>query len=146
MMDAPQQMRYQWPDGTWIRWNPQTQSWEKEDPALSAALEAQSPAPAETPTIAAALPPDQAEIEPALEDTAVVPPDVEPEEAPAARDGERKPRRADYPPGRSRRPMVGDVLPPIEEAERPGGSLWPTIFTGMVVGLGVGLAVWNFIR
>ena len=30
-MTEREQWRFQWPDGTWIRWNPQTQSWEKED-------------------------------------------------------------------------------------------------------------------
>lgn len=42
-MSDREQWRFQWPDGTWIRWNPQTQSWEKEDQSSSGAP---SPAPA----------------------------------------------------------------------------------------------------
>lgn len=34
-MTEREQWRFQWPDGTWIRWNPQTQSWEKEDQGQS---------------------------------------------------------------------------------------------------------------
>ena len=30
-MSEREQWRFQWPDGTWIRWNPATQSWEKEE-------------------------------------------------------------------------------------------------------------------
>jgi hypothetical protein len=29
-VSPPEQWRFQWPDGTWIRWNPDTEAWEKE--------------------------------------------------------------------------------------------------------------------
>lgn len=29
-MTTPSAWRFQWPDGTWIRWNPETEEWEKE--------------------------------------------------------------------------------------------------------------------
>lgn len=39
-MSDPESWRYQWPDGTWIRWNQRTQSWEKEPPGEQPSEEA----------------------------------------------------------------------------------------------------------
>ena len=44
-MTEREQWRFQWPDGTWIRWNPQTQSWEKEDQGQSASSRPAEAAP-----------------------------------------------------------------------------------------------------
>ena len=42
-MTERDQWRFQWPDGTWIRWNAQTQSWEKEEPSPATEEAAESP-------------------------------------------------------------------------------------------------------
>ena len=42
-MNQPDQWRFQWPDGTWIRWNPQTQTWEKEPPGAESAAASANP-------------------------------------------------------------------------------------------------------
>jgi hypothetical protein len=167
-MTEPEQWRFQWPDGTWIRWNPQTQAWEKEAAGaeVPAASEIAAPAPVEPPV-------EVVEVEdpPVSEQPAVEEPDVEElvveepaVEEPVARalpvdlekaladvprveePMETLPSRRERRTGRTSRSMARDVLPPRPEPERPGASLWPTVVTGMVVGLGVGLLIWNVIR
>lgn len=136
-MTEPEQWRFQWPDGTWIRWNPQTQSWEKEAAGVEAppASEITTPAPVQPPVEVVEVEDARVSDEPALE-----PPEVE---GPGI---ETFPSRRERRTGRARRSMVGDVLPPQPEPERAGASLWPTVITGMIVGLGVGLLIWNVIR
>jgi hypothetical protein len=56
------------------------------------------------------------------------------------------PSRRERRTGRTSRSMARDVLPPQPETDRPGASLWPTVITGIVVGLGVGLLIWSVIR
>lgn len=133
-MAGPEEWRFQWPDGTWIYWDPRTQSWEKENPseavpavpeAITAAARAAEPTPVEAP---------EPEPEPELVEDA---PEPEPE-PPAEPPVEGSPT--------GRRLMVDDVLPPREEPDRPGGSLWPTIVAGALVGVGVGWLLWDYIR
>jgi hypothetical protein len=135
-MSQPEQWRFQWPDGTWIRWNPQTQSWEKEPAGADADADVQEAEPSPPETVEGPDPEPIAELLPE--------PDPEPE--PATEDALDDELVDDLPSRRSRRSMVGDVLPPSGEPERPGGSLWPTVLTGIVVGLGVGLLLWSMIR
>lgn len=143
-MSQPEQWRFQWPDGTWIRWNPQTQSWEKEAPGDDGDAE----------VLEATPPPREAVERPEPQ----VAPDAQPEPEPVAEahpddeDDQPEPQPAPQPAPepmisrRERRSMVGDVLPPAAEPDGPTSSLWPTVVTGMVVGLGVGLFLWNMIR
>lgn len=154
-MSQPEQWRFQWPDGTWIRWNPQTQSWEKEAPGDDGDAEvlAATPPPREpverpqpevveevrsepervAETNAEPGVSESVERSTALWDTTAEPDDEEPAPEPMVS-------------RRERRSMVGDVLPPPAEPVGPTSSLWPTVVTGMVVGLGVGLFLWNMIR
>jgi hypothetical protein len=124
-MSQPEQWRFQWPDGTWIRWNPQTQSWEKEAPGDHDDAE----------VLEATPPPREAVERPEPE----VVPEAQPER-------ENEPVPEPMVSRRERRSMVGDVLPPAAEPDGSAPSLWPTVVTGMVVGLGVGLFLWNIIR
>ena len=171
-MTEREQWRFQWPDGTWIRWNPQTQSWEKEDQGEQRPRAAESPpastipsAPSQTAAERAAgrptgwqpvsrpaparveptpipepRPEPIAETEPQLAE-AVTPeapqveePEPEPEPEPVAEAPARTPRRG-----------VSDVIPP-REPDRPGGSLWPTVAAGAIVGIAVGLLLASVIR
>lgn len=133
-MTEPEQWRFQWPDGTWIRWNPQTQAWEKETAGADVPAATDTPAPGETAVVE-----DVRVQEPSVQEPSVEEPLAEEPQQPL-------PSRRELRTGRTGRSMVGDVLPPHPEPERPGGSLWPTVVTGMVVGLGVGLLIWNVIR
>ena len=171
-MTEPEQWRFQWPDGTWIRWNPQTQSWEKEAAGAEAPLASEIPAPAPVePPVEVVEVEDTAVEGPVVEQPVTEEPDIEEPaaEEPAAEEPaahvlpvelekalagvprveepvETFPSRRERRTGRAPRSMVGDVLPPRPEPDGPGASLWPTVITGMVVGLGVGLLIWNLIR
>lgn len=139
-MSQPEQWRFQWPDGTWIRWNPQTQSWEKEAPGDDGDAE-----------VVEATPPPRETLErPEPEVVEEVQPDPDPLVAEEQPDPEpvtdEEPAPEPLISRRERRSMVGDVLPPAAEPDGPTSSLWPTVVTGMVVGLGVGLFLWNMIR
>ncbi len=125
-MSEGDQWRFQWPDGTWIRWNPHTQSWEKESDLSE--LEAVAPVPA-VPEVEHAEPnPERAIAEQPVEGGA-----AEPEYRVAVR------------PRPSRRPGVSDVIPPTEP-EEVRGRLWPTILAGAVVGVAAGVAISFVIR
>jgi hypothetical protein len=185
-----EQWRFQWPDGTWIRWNPQTQSWEKETAEADASPAPQGAAPSAVQPPVEVVKADEPVVEepvlersvdgPAVEEPALdesiahaapvdleralgaVPRVEEPElqvevAGPRAEEAESRiedpvetfPSRRERRTGRADsagRSMIGDVLPPQPEPDRPGGSLWPTVITGMVVGLAVGLLIWSLIR
>jgi len=159
MSDADQ-WRYQWPDGTWIRWNAQTQSWEKEAPPEEGAAGPASspaggevPAPVLDPQPVAPAPAEPPITEPeasalAFAEAEAIEPTASEGPAPASEEGlddeERAP--ATLRPTRTSRPIARNVLPPPQEPERPGGSLWPTVLVGAVVGVGVGLVVSAVIR
>ena len=136
-MSQPDQWRFQWPDGTWIRWNPHTQTWEKEPPGAEGAADAREPEP------------EAPEQEPGSPDPTPAP-EAEPSGPPELAEAERPARServgAESVRKRSPRPMVDDVLPPRSAGEQPAASLWPTVLTGIIVGLGVGLFLWNMIR
>ena len=148
-MNQPDQWRFQWPDGTWIRWNPHTQTWEKEPPGAEGAADAREQEPEallpdptsppegyRSPPQPELIEPEGAEAEP--QDAGDETEDVRPI---------RNERRVDESvPKRNPRPMVDNVLPPEPAAEQPAASLWPTVLTGIIVGLGVGLFLWNMIR
>ena len=162
-MTERDQWRFQWPDGTWIRWNPQTQSWEKEEDQ-----EESSPAPpqAATPPPITPRAPSPSGWKPAGASVAAPSPEPEPVSAapespePSTADLLAEDGRDDVPetpeprispearpaPTGGRR-GVAEVIPPRAGGpERPGGSLWPTVLAGAVVGLGVGLLLSNTIR
>lgn len=137
-MGEPEGWRFQWPDGTWIRWNPLTQSWEKEAGDAAPPREQTGVAEPEAPAVV-----EPAEPEPESEPESEPEPAVdEPESEPAGDDYAAVPRRRSS----GRRPMVDDVLPPPDEPVGSGRSLWPTIVTGIVVGIGVGVVVLEMIR
>lgn len=180
-MSDREQWRFQWPDGTWIRWNPQTQSWEKEDQASAGTSSAGSASEVQRPTRGpqpSTSPPSRPVSEgagwqpiashPATASPRAEPPvtpepvrapepvgiaELEPDPAP-----EREPahattetqvteqRAAATASTRGHRSSAPDVLPPRQEPERPGGSLWPTVIAGAVVGLAVGLLLSAVIR
>ncbi|MBW3595089.1 MAG: hypothetical protein KY391_05875 [Actinobacteria bacterium] len=162
-MTEREQWRFQWPDGTWIRWNPQTQSWEKEDQGASRSIAA---APVSPPRSSPGAPAPErppassgAGWQPVANRDAIAPPPAAEEPAAPAqaadvaeeppRPQETTSREADTAvaaPPRSPRPSARDVLPPQREPERPGGSLWPTVVAGAVVGVGVGLLLSAVIR
>ena len=216
-MTDREQWRFQWPDGTWISWNPETQSWEKEDQGGEAATELpdqpdppsrsapsvepdrsiqhQDEPPADpeavTPqrprtfedTLSPSLPdepsptpsagwkpvgetgpeiaavPDGPPVSDEAQDDEAGPADTQLFEDSAQSSGEEGPdhkadrswdelvgeRRARERAGSSRA-RVGDVLPPMSEPDRPGGSLWPTIIAAIIVGLSVGLLLSSIIR
>ena len=159
-MTEREQWRFQWPDGTWIRWNPHTQAWEKEeqDGAAGDVVSRSGPDdPPEQPsaededsTVATAVSPRDLVGRPEANESYVPLPDPEPEEAPFAEEPYAEPpSEAEVPEAprhvRARRTGVSDVIPP-REPERPGGSLWPTIVAGAVLGIAVGLVIWSIIR
>lgn len=174
-MSDREQWRFQWPDGTWIRWNAQTQSWEKEGQAGSAVSdpdpagprpEIPRGAPRTSESSAAAPPsgwqpvaarPSAPSSSPTREErptpgasTPYLDEAMEDSEArPAAEPQpapEPQPSRAEESRPRAPRSSAPDVLPPQQEPDRPGGSLWPTVIAGAVVGLGVGLLLSAVIR
>jgi hypothetical protein len=154
-MSQPEQWRFQWPDGTWIRWNPQTQSWEKEAPGDDGDAEVLEATPPPREAVARSEPEVVPDAQPDPDPVAETHPEQEffetPEPATAVWDtatepDEEEPAHEPMISRRDRRSMVGDVLPPAAEPDGPTSSLWPTVVTGMVVGLGVGLFLWNMIR
>ena len=171
-MTERDQWRFQWPDGTWIRWNAQTQSWEKEEPGSSPSSEpSEDPDDATDPESVEDVPrpaPDfsardirepAARQEPTASERAgwsaptqrsaeeLRSEEEDEEEAAPPAEHERAPiEEAPATGRRHRRPMVDDVLPSRAEPDRPGGSLWPTVIVAVIVGLGVGLLLWSIIR
>ena len=166
-MGDREEWSFQWPDGTWIHWNPRTQSWEKETeggtgrPSAAPSVAEPEPEPErepahdeipETEQVAEDEPEPVASVE--IEEEVV--PDLEPvdaiedvlddEEAAEVVAEEGPAEAATDASSRAPRSMVGNVLPPLEEAGRPGGSLWPTILAGAALGVGVGLLLWSLIR
>ena len=159
-MSEQDQWRFQWPDGTWIRWNPLTQSWEKES--------ADDPQGAGAPPKTAVRGEDRAvvEVEETAADADVVPDeppaseaDVVPSGPPASefvpetsspRNGSAADEIPSLPERRTKpstgrvRPMVDDVV--SEEETAPRGSLWPTMIVGAIAGVGIGLVVLEVMR
>ncbi len=153
--------RFQWPDGTWIRWNPQKQSWEKEDRLEPDGMDAggASEPPVDADASVSPEPELFLESDDAGRGAVVAVPVESPGEArsgttdlgelavdPATVVERRSERSADTRTISRRRPTALDVLPPQPEPDRPGGSLWPTIVAGAVVGVGVGLLLVAMIR
>lgn len=183
-MSDREQWRFQWPDGTWIRWNPQTQSWEKEDQSSpgtpsSAPAAREIPKPASPPSSSSGWQPVAAQATPATASPGTESEPAAPDsddrvaEEPSSTVGDEPPPRSEpsSPPEtagtsdpdvendtvalsneapqsrpRTTRSSAPDVLPPRYEPERPGGSLWPTVVAGAIVGVGVGLLLSAVIR
>ena len=141
-MSAPSDWSFQWPDGTWIHWNPETETWEKEQ---SGVTPGSGPIPIELPApISVSRPAEQQGPGP----TAIAAPEevVEPEsgELEAAEAGtEGSAEALDYVvPARPRRV---DTTVIAETGEDPG-SLWPSLIVGAAIGLAAGALVSVFLR
>ena len=141
------QWRFQWPDGTWIRWNPRTQTWEKEPPQESSngatvAPEAEAPLEPEPeylegPAAEAVPEPEQEYLEePAAE--AVPEPERSGSDDFDEWDAELEEDRPVAPRGRL---GVAEVLPPGSDEPRVKGRVLPWVAGGSVVGIAIGLAL-----
>ncbi len=118
--------KFQWPDGTWIRWNPETETWERE--AGGGAGEGESLADL---------------LEPPLLPQGFRPP-VGPVSGPEATPSDLDDKyflRHKEPSLR----LAEEILPPAEE-EAPKPSVLPAVIVGCAVGLGAGYAVLTVIR
>lgn len=126
-MSAPAEWRFQWPDGTWIHWNPETEAWEKEESSEEPAEEAAA-------TIDGAPPHSKGteDDHPRDDEIGLAEPDPKPLSTSPAR--------------RAAHPSTANVISRDEEEEEEKRSLKPTIFAGAVVGLAVGLAVSAMLR
>jgi hypothetical protein len=143
-MTTPSAWRFQWPDGTWIEWNPETEQWEK-----------QSASPGDTPEVVDA--PLQAPIEIARDRDAV---DEEPsldqtpaddelhdfEEPDEELDDELDEPDDDDDEGSRRRARPAETVFAAPGDERPERPLMPTILGGAAIGLVVGIVVTILIR
>lgn len=136
-MTTPSAWRFQWPDGTWIQWNPETEEWEKEPGApgeTPEAVDAPLPAPIEI-----ARDRDVVDEEPSL-DQPLPDDDLHDFEE---RDDEAE-EEVDEGSRRRARPAETVFAGPGEE--RPTRSLMPTILGGALIGLVVGIVVTILIR
>lgn len=153
-MSPPEQWRFQWPDGTWIRWNPDTEAWEKEisggdDEPRSEVLDI---APEERWLLDSLEPPT----EPAVRETGgrtisteiTVGPefaissepteDVDDSEEDDGWDDEDEESAVALGPRRSAARVISE--------DEPKSSLRPTIIAGAAVGLAVGVVVSMMLR
>ena len=130
-MSTPQGWRFQWPDGSWIRWNPETEAWEKEAPGEDASAE--GPALPEAPTRATAEPEEREDAQERDEPGPSDPPSE-------AEDDEVAPEAS------ALRRSTSNVISGSPEADPPRRSYWPTIVGGAVVGLGMGLLLSYLLR
>ena len=148
-MTTPSAWRFQWPDGTWIRWNPETEEWEKEPASSGGAPEA-----VETPKAVAApvLPPieiarDRAAVddEPSL-DQALPDDDLHDFEEPEdeLEDADESDEELDE--GSRRRARPAETVFAGPDDDRPPRPLMPTILGGAAIGLAVGIIVTILIR
>ncbi len=145
-MTQPQQWRFQWPDGTWIRWNPQTQSWEKEqgDPDPTPAASGRDAAPAIDDELEAASEADseiEIEIDTGVDSETVA--DIDTDAVPLPDPGDDESRVTREPTPGIIRAGVSDV---VRETNGRGGSLWPAIIAGAVVGIVLGIVFVFVIR
>lgn len=175
-MSEREQWRFQWPDGTWIRWNPARQSWEKEegegqgaapDPSRRAETPVRTETPARAePSVTAPTPDPPVPTTPTSATVTRSPSGWKSvgeadEEAPSAMQpiavevAEEEPIRpvsAEPDPHETeqpptRGPRLGvSDVIPPREPDRPGGALWPTIVAGAAVGIAVGLLLSNVVR
>ena len=165
---AEDQWRYQWPDGTWIQWNPRTQTWEKEEPGGEttpvepATVEAPpsevGPEPiAETPVAEVDVEEPVVEVEvdqPELSEPVVEEPPTElevfdePEVTVSVYEElvDLDPNGSAQPASTGRRMGVAEVLPPSPTEAEARGRLWPTVMAGAAIGVGIGAALSIYIR
>ncbi len=143
-MTEREQWRFQWPDGTWIQWNPETEQWEKESgspvepPETEAASSTSLPSRIEWPSAPAPAtdePGDDSEDDEELYDF------EEPEE-----DDDTFDEDDDDEGSRTRARPAEPVFAGRQLDERPGRSLMPTILGGAAIGLVVGIIVTILIR
>ena len=158
-MSSPEQWRFQWPDGTWIRWNPETEVWEKEISQEEGAepdagvldvapeerwlLDGLEPPPDVTPAPTAARPPDveAATPPPVLETDEVAHGEAAPDDdQDVDPDADFDDEEVALGPRRSAAHVIST------EGEEPKSSLRPTIVAGAGVGLAVGIIVSMMLR
>ena len=150
-MTTPSAWRFQWPDGTWIRWNPETEEWEKEPASSGEAPEAvvatHVDAPVQPP-IEIVRDRDAVDEAPSLDQT--LPDDElhdfeEPEnELEEIDEIEESDEELDEGSRRRARPAETVFAGPGDE--RPERPLMPTILGGAAIGLVVGIIVTILIR
>lgn len=142
-MTTPSAWRFQWPDGTWIHWNPETEEWEKEPASPGEAIQTVD-APVQPP-IEIARDRDAVDEEPSLDQS--VPDDdlhdfEEPEDELVGTDESED--EVDEGSRRRARPAETVFAGPADE--RPERSLMPTILGGAAIGLVVGIIVTILVR
>lgn len=131
-MTTPSAWRFQWPDGTWIHWNPETEEWEKESgsPDEPPVAVKEPAAPPAEPTVAPPAPVPTAEG--SLDDDVV---------AEELEDDEEEDEGS-----RTRARPAEEVFAGGPIDERPGKPLMPTILGGAAIGLVVGIVVTILLR
>ncbi len=116
-MTNPDPWRFQWPDGTWIRWNPETEEWEKESGS----------------------PPTELDDDSGDEELYDF---EEPEEEDEVEDDDIDDDDNDDDEGsRTRARPAEPVFAGRQLDERPTKSLMPTILGGAAIGVAVGIVV-----
>ncbi len=148
MSPTPAQWRFQWPDGTWIRWNPDTEAWEKEKPSEGgdARNDSSEIAPEERWILDnMAPPPATAAGDVAVDETddpvAELGDDVD-RDVDDARDADWNDHERDDVALGPRR----SAARVISTEEEPKSSLRPTIYAGAAVGLAVGIVISLLLR
>lgn len=152
-MTTPSAWRFQWPDGTWIRWNPETEEWEKEPASSADAPEAVGSPAAVVATQAAPVQPpieiardrDAVDEEPSL-DQSLPEDDLHDFEEPDDELEEIEASDEDVDEGARRRARPAESVFAGPGDERPERPLMPTILGGAAIGLVVGIIVTILIR
>jgi hypothetical protein len=154
---TPEQWRFQWPDGTWIRWNPESETWEKEVPGSDGEQARSEPidiAPEERWLLDSLEPPSEAPTEP-QDRTIAADLTVGPEFAISTEsDDEAESDDADEDEGWEEEDGDEIALGPRRSAARvisvegdePKSTLRPTIMAGAGIGLAVGIVVSMLLR
>lgn len=143
-MTTPDPWRFQWPDGTWIRWNPETEEWEKEsgtpiEPPGADAQPATVPVPDTDTELPSAPAPATDEPRDDSQDDEELYDFEEPDEEDADVDDDADEDEDEG--SRTRARPAEPVFAGRQLDERPGRSLMPTIVGGAAIGVAVGIVV-----
>jgi hypothetical protein len=148
-MAKEREWRFQWPDGTWITWNPVTETWEKErtDPSDERSLdEIFEPPLLPQGLVPTAPPPSEAPGEPVVGPPVADPHDSKAVEASEdADEGARGDEGAGYYTARKRVTRATEEILPPEEPELPRARALPAVMIGAAVGAAGGWALVNFV-